>query len=129
MTDANHDQDYDDGRSQFTMRREGRYAVITFGGESTIEGTRAFTAWVDQQAELVAPDRLMVQMDIRQLSSVGFRVKLAMGKWILRARGYIGGVAVVGDNPAARALAGAIPGVQFFDEPTSARQWLIGDGN
>lgn len=128
MTSADQNQDYDDGRSHFTMRREGIYTVIIFGGESTIEGTRAFTAWVDQQAELVSPERLMVQMDIRQLSSVGFRVKLAMGKWILRARGYIGGVAVVGDNPAARALAGAIPGIQFFDEPVSAKQWLVGDG-
>jgi len=117
-------QEYNDGRSQFKMTREGGFLTAVFTGEATLAGNAAFTGWVDSQIAAAQPEKLRVLLDIRGLQSVGFRVKLAMAKWILTARNHLARVAVVGDDPAARALAGAINGVQFFETVTEAQAWL-----
>ena len=121
------EENYDDGKSQFTMKRDGRLVEVVFTGASTIAGNRAFTGWVDSQIAAAQPLRLVVMLDIRALDSVGLRVKIALARWIVAVRGSLSRVAVVGEDPTARALAGAIKGIQFFDEPAVARTWLVGD--
>ena len=121
------EESYDDGKSQFTMRREGSLAEVVFTGASTIAGNRAFTSWVDAQIVESQPTRLVVMLDIRALDSVGLRVKIALARWIVSVRTSLARVAVVGEDPTARALAGAIKGIQFFDEPAAARSWLVGE--
>ena len=101
-------------------------AQIVFEGNSTVNGTKEFIAWIEEEIETALPSKINILIDQRNLQSIPMRVQLMMAKWLLQVKSRIANVAVVGGSKNAKILAkGAkMDNIKFFEDIEQAIQWL-----
>ena len=135
MTDElRYDNTYKRGTSNYRVTMDQDYRVrIVFHGRGTVDGTRALVVMLEDLGE-IAPDegQYCSFMDLRDFAGTPIRAQFILGKWLLKNRGRIHRVAVLGARPLEERLGrpvmriGRMNRISFFSshEELQAMDWL-----
>ena len=121
---------YSDSKVAFVLTTlESGVRQIVFEGNSSVNGTKEFIQWIEEEIENSEPIKIQILIDQRELKSIPMRVQLMMAKWLLQVKSRIANVAVVGASTNAKILAkGAkMNNINFFEDIDQANQWLDGE--